>query len=307
MSELRVLLVEDDEDDCVLTRDLLGEGFGSAFEMTWAMTAAAGLEELTNGTYDVALVDYNLGAATGVELLRTAVAQGCRIPVIMLTGQADRATDLKAMHAGAADYLVKSRVTSDMLERAIRYARERHRLLEQISALSLTDELTGLTNRRGFLTMAEQRLQLLVRRGCSCLMLFADVDGLKEVNDHGGHEAGDRLLIAAATALRDAFRSTDLIARLGGDEFVVLAEFVDDGDMPLLLGRVEQKIDEHNRHRAEGTTELSISIGALSFTTGPTLNLQELIAEADSRMLLNKALRYERMSLVSAAAAAGHC
>jgi two-component system, cell cycle response regulator len=306
MAELRVLLVEDDEDDCVLTRDLMAEGFGSAFEMTWASTAETGLEELTNGTYDVALVDYNLGAATGVDLLRTAVAQGCRIPVIMLTGQADRATDLKAMHAGAADYLVKSRVTSDMLERAIRYARERHRLLEQISALSLTDELTGLTNRRGFLTMAEQRLQLLVRRGCPCLMLFADVDGLKEVNDNGGHEAGDRLLIAAATALRDAFRSTDLIARLGGDEFVVLAEFADDGDMPLLLGRLEQEIDDHNRHLAEGAAELSISIGALSFITGPTLDLQELIAEADSRMLLNKALRYERRSLASTAAAAGN-
>jgi predicted signal transduction protein with EAL and GGDEF domain len=109
-------------------------------------------------------------------------------------------------------------------------------------------------------------------------LLFADVDGLKEVNDTGGHEAGDRLMIAAATALRDAFRSTDLIARLGGDEFVVLAK---------------------------SAAELSISIGALSFITGPTLNLQELIAEADARMLLNKALRYEHMSLASAAAAAG--
>jgi two-component system, cell cycle response regulator len=301
MADLRVLLVEDDEDDYILTRDLLRDGFGSAFDMTWASTAEAGFEELTNGTYDVALVDNNLGSATGVELLRTAIEQGCRIPVIMLTGQADRATDLKAMHAGAADYLVKSRVTSDMLERAIRYARERHRLLEQISALSLTDELTGLTNRRGFLTLAEQRLQLLVRRSCPCLMLFADVDGLKEVNDHHGHEAGDRLLIAAATVLRNAFRSTDLIARLGGDEFVVLAEFADNGDVPLLQERLQQKIDEHNQQRAEGTAELLISTGSLPFTTGPTLNLQDLIAEADSRMLHNKSLRYEQRAQAAAA------
>jgi two-component system, cell cycle response regulator len=302
MDDLRVLLVEDDEDDYVLTRDLLQDGFGSAFDMTWANTSESGLEELMNGTYDVALVDYNLGSVTGVELLRTAVAQGCRIPVIMLTGQADRATDLKAMHAGAADYLVKSRVTSDMLERAIRYARERHRLLEQISALSLTDELTGLTNRRGFLTLAEQRLQLLVRRSCPCLMLFADVDGLKEVNDNHGHEAGDRLLIAAANALQNAFRGTDLIARLGGDEFVVLAEFADNGDVPLLEERLQEKIDEHNQQRPEGAAELSISTGSLPFVTGPTLNLQGLIAEADSRMLTNKALRYERRALTADAA-----
>jgi two-component system, cell cycle response regulator len=305
MADLRVLLVEDDEDDHILTRDLLRDGFGSAFDMTWASTAETGLEELTNGTYDVALVDNNLGSATGVDLLRTAIEQGCRIPVIMLTGQADRATDLRAMHAGAADYLVKSRVTSDMLERAIRYARERHRLLEQISALSLTDELTGLSNRRGFLTMAEQRLQLLVRRGCPCLMLFADVDGLKEVNDNHGHEAGDRLLVAAATALRNAFRSTDLLAWLGGDEFVVLAEFADNGDVPLLQERLQQKIDEHNQQRAEGTAELLISTGSLPFITGPTLNLQDLIAEADSRMLQNKALRYERRALAAEAAADG--
>ena len=69
------------------------------------------------------------------------------------------------MHAGAADYLVKGRVTGEMLERAIRYARERHRLLEEISALSLKDELTGLHNRRAFMTMADQRLQLLERGG----------------------------------------------------------------------------------------------------------------------------------------------
>ena len=128
-------------------------------------------------------------------------------PVIMLTGQADRTTDLNAMHAGAADYLVKGRVTSDMLERAIRYARERHRLLEEISALSLTDELTGLHNRRAFLTMADQRLQLLERGASLCLLIFADVDGLKAANDTMGHEAGDRLLVDAARALQSRVSS----------------------------------------------------------------------------------------------------
>src|SRR5215208_1164305 len=142
---VRVLLVEDDEDDYVLTRALLTDGFGGRYTADWAKTNANGLEELMSGRYDVALVDYNLGRETGIELLRVACARGCRTPIIMLTGQNDRATDLEAMHAGAADYLVKGRVTGDMIERAIRYARERRRLLEQISSLSLTDELTGLS------------------------------------------------------------------------------------------------------------------------------------------------------------------
>src|SRR5690606_26061819 len=117
---VRILLVEDDEDDYVLTRELLAEGFGGRFTVDWAESTAAGLERLTTLSYDVALVDYNLGSNTGIELLRDAVARGCRTPIVMLTGQGDRATDLAAMHAGAADYLVKGRVTGDMLERAIR-------------------------------------------------------------------------------------------------------------------------------------------------------------------------------------------
>ena len=290
-SPVRVLLVEDDEDDFVLTRDLLTEGFGAAFTVVWASTRAAGLERLTQDHFDVALLDYNLGSETGIDLLREARARGCRTPVIMLTGQDDRATDLNAMHAGAADYLVKGRVTGDMLERAIRYARERHRLLEEISALSLTDELTGLHNRRAFMTMADQRLQLLERGGSLCLLIFADVDGLKAANDTIGHEAGDRLLVDAARALQAAFRRTDLVARMGGDEFVVLADGASEDDMQLVLQKVQEQIDLRNAAAEPGAPKLSISTGALSFSAGPSVRLPDLIAEADARMLACKNTR----------------
>ena len=288
---VRVLLVEDDEDDYVLTRDLLAEGFGGRVTMVWASTRAAGLERLTHDQFDVALVDYNLGSETGLDLLREARARGCRTPVIMLTGQDDRATDLNAMHAGAADYLVKGRVTSDMLERAIRYARERHRLLEEISALSLTDELTGLHNRRAFMTMADQRLQLLERSGSTCLLVFADVDGLKAANDTIGHEAGDGLLVDAARAMQAAFRRTDLIARMGGDEFVVLADGASDDDVQAVLAKLQEQIDVRNRKAEPGAPRLSISIGALCFSAGPAARLLDLIAEADARMLACKNTR----------------
>lgn len=290
---VRILLVEDDEDDFVLTRDLLADGFGARATVDWVRTTAAGMERLTMLHYDVALLDHNLGSGTGVELLREATARGCRTPVIMLTGQDDRATDLEAMHAGAADYLVKGRVTGDMLERAIRYARERHRLLEEISALSLTDELTGLSNRRGFLTLADQRLQLLERRGSWCMLAFADVDGLKLTNDSMGHEAGDRLIVDAARVLCSTFRGTDLVARMGGDEFVVLADDVVE-DVQVVLDRLDRQVAAHNaaRGRAGGAQPwLSISVGALTFRAGPPGTLQQVIAEADARMLQCKATR----------------
>jgi two-component system cell cycle response regulator len=280
---VRVLLVEDDEDDYVLTRALLIEGFGARLVMDWATTRTTGLAKLLDGEFDVALVDYHLGGETGIDLLRAARARG--------SGQNDRATDLDAMHAGAADYLVKGRVTGDMLERAIRYARERHRLLAEISALSLTDELTGLHNRRAFLTMADQRLQLLERSGSQCLLIFADVDGLKWTNDTVGHEAGDRLLVDAARVLQAAFRRTDLVARLGGDEFVVLADDASDEDVHLVLGKLQEQIDLRNAATGTSVPRLSISAGALCFQAGPTTKLQDLLAEADARMLQNKAGR----------------
>jgi diguanylate cyclase (GGDEF)-like protein len=286
-----VLLVEDDEDDYVLTLDLLAEGFGSRFTVEWASTRTAGLDRLTEKCFDVALLDYNLGSETGIDLLREARSRGCRTPVIMLTGQDDRATDLNAMHAGAADYLVKGRVTADMLERAIRYARERHRLLEEISALSLEDELTGLHNRRAFMTMADQRLQLLERSGSLCLLIFADVDGLKAANDTIGHEAGDRLLVDAARALQAAFRRTDLVARMGGDEFVVLADGATEHDAEQVLAKLQHQIDLRNATAEPGAPRLSISAGALCFGAGPAVRLQDLIAEADAKMLACKSTR----------------
>ena len=288
---VRVLLVEDDEDDYVLTRDLLAEGFGGRVAVEWASTRTAGLHLLTQKSFDVALLDFNLGSETGVDLLREARARGCSTPVIMLTGQDDRATDLESMHAGAADYLVKGRVTGDMLERAIRYARERHRLLEEISALSLTDELTGLHNRRAFMTMADQRLQLLERSESLCLLIFADVDGLKAANDTIGHEAGDRLLVDAARALQLAFRRTDLVARIGGDEFVVLADGASCDDAQQVLNKLQQQIEERNIAAGPGVPRLSISAGVLCFTAGPTVRLPDLIAEADARMLADKNTR----------------
>ena len=287
---VRVLLIEDDEDDYVLTKALLVDGFASRVTVDWVKNTVDGFELLVAGTYDVALVDHNLGSDTGVDLLRRAGARGCRMPVIMLTGQNDRSIDLGAMRAGAADYLVKGRVTADMLERAIRYARERHRLLEEIRSLTLIDELTGLRNRRAFYTLGEQRLQLLERRQATSILVFADVDGLKLVNDTYGHDAGDLLLVDAARVMTSAFRRSDLVARLSGDEFVVLADDAGASDIQQVLARLQSEIDQRNALLRDAP-RLSISAGALTFRSGPDANLADLVAEADALMLQCKRSR----------------
>ncbi len=144
---LRVLLVEDDEDDFLLTRDLLGDITTFECETHWATTCAAAKQAIAEKTFDVCLIDYRLGARTGLELVREAVAEGFRAPMILLTGQDDHAVDLEAMKAGAADYLIKGKMEVVTLERAIRYAIERRRDEERLR--EQRDFTSAITNSAG--------------------------------------------------------------------------------------------------------------------------------------------------------------
>jgi two-component system cell cycle sensor histidine kinase/response regulator CckA len=119
-----VLLVEDDEDDFLLTGKLLRKNERTAFEVKWVISSAAALQELKK-PYDVCLVDYRLGADTGLVFIEQAIAQGFGGPLILLTGRGDHDIDVEAMKAGAADYLVKDEMTAQLLERVIRHAMER--------------------------------------------------------------------------------------------------------------------------------------------------------------------------------------
>lgn len=129
---VRVLIIEDDEDDFFIARSLLSKTTGINCDLQWARNYDEGLEALTTNGFDVCLVDYRLGARDGLQLLREANERGVVTPLILLTGQGDYEVDVRAMMAGAADYLVKGQIDAQLLERSIRYARERKRAEEQI-------------------------------------------------------------------------------------------------------------------------------------------------------------------------------
>jgi len=126
---ISILLVEDDEDDFVVTRDLLSEVKGRAFDLVWARTYDEAVREIRARHYDVFLVDYRLGNRTGLDLLAGELEQGRLGPVIILTGQGTDDVDVQAMRLGAAGYLVKGELRAGELERTIRYAIERHEAL----------------------------------------------------------------------------------------------------------------------------------------------------------------------------------
>jgi diguanylate cyclase (GGDEF)-like protein/PAS domain S-box-containing protein len=133
----QVLLIDDDQDDYVVTRDLLQEAEQARFELTWVNNYAEGLEALHQGCYDVCLVDYFLGPETGLDLLKVTNVLGIYKPIILLTGVGNHDVDQQSMALGAADYLVKGvQLNSSLLERSILHAIERHRAKEKISLLT---------------------------------------------------------------------------------------------------------------------------------------------------------------------------
>ena len=124
---IKVLLVDDDEDDYVMTRDLLAELGRGAFLLDWVSSYEEARAAVVRGEHDVYLLDYRLGERSGLDLLREAGGEGRGAPMILLTGQGGDEVDAEAMRAGAADYLVKGRLEAPLLGRSIRYAVERAR------------------------------------------------------------------------------------------------------------------------------------------------------------------------------------
>ncbi len=133
MNELpiKVLLIDDDEEDYILTRYVFDEFKKNQFELEWIDNYADGLAAMKDCRHDIFLLDYRLGEKTGLEMLREAIGSGCRAPIILLTGQGDKEIDVQAMQAGAADYLVKGELEAPLLERSIRYSLEHSQTLQK--------------------------------------------------------------------------------------------------------------------------------------------------------------------------------
>ncbi len=163
-------------------------------------------------------------------------------------------------------------------------------LREELRALSLVDELTGLYNRRGFMTLGEQLIKTAHRMGRALRLFFMDLDELKLINDGLGHREGDRAILATAQVLRATFRESDILARVGGDEFVALIMEPDEEIEEALLTRLEDNLRAH-RLKENLLFSLSLSTGAAQYDPAEPRSLDELIYGADVQMYENKRRR----------------
>lgn len=298
---IRLLLIEDSPGDARLIREMLNEAGAPQFELVCVERLEEGLKRLGSEGFDLLLLDLGLPDSQGLDTFFTTRSQAPGVPIVVLTGLGDETSAIKAVREGAQDYLVKGQVNSNLLVRSIRYALERQRLVkeveqawlqeqDQLRALSLVDELTGLYNRRGFLTLAHQQSKLANRTKKEMLLLFADLDNLKWINDTQGHHEGDLALLEIAKIMRETFRESDIIARVGGDEFAVLATGAGMENAEILIARLQQALETHNTRRNR-EYELSISVGVAAYDPQAPCSVDELLARADRSMYEHKRSR----------------
>lgn len=290
IAELSLLLIDDDElDRHAITRTLRKSTVPC--DVSYAETAAAGLEMAASKKFDAILLDYRLPDDNGLEVLRTlrgGTYDG--VAVVMLSRFENESLAEECLEAGAQDFLLKDEVNSRHLTRVVLQARQRFQIeerlrysLEQVRSLSEHDALTGLMNRRGFERSLETQLARVRRRDGRLAILLLDLDDFKSINDTQGHDAGDQLLVEVARRLTMIARDGDLLCRLGGDEFVVMMTSFDLDEQAIVLA------DRINATLREpifiGSTEqcitASIGIAVLGNTTD---NAADLLKYADLAM-----------------------
>ncbi len=229
--QIRVLLVEDDEDDYILTRGLFTEMTGCQFKLDWFKSYHLGLEAMVRNQHDVCLVDYRLGSQNGIELLGTAIQRGCQAPIILLTGLGEHEVDVQAMKAGAADYLVKAGLRADSLERSIRYAIERKRAaavaaFEQASLAAFGAEI-------GLALTGRESMGVILHRCADCMVRYLNVHLAQVWILEQGEKAFQ--LRATAGALNDLNAQNNPFSKLPCEQHLPAA------GKPLLINQITRE------------------------------------------------------------------
>jgi len=270
----------------------LDKGIRNRLDLAASVAQSIGATNLSLGMdpdphfgFDIPAMDLPRGKEAVEQILQAVFAKANRELAKLLQ-------DVRTKSAAGQLGTAQNGSTNKLLMRAVQCAVKQYMLQAELGSLALSDELTGLYNRRGFLALAERQLKLGRRSGRAILVFFADVDGLKQINDKFGHKEGDLALVHAAQVLEKTFRDSDIVARFGGDEFAVLALEVSGHSESTIRARLEQNLHELNAQQSRYT--LSISLGAMRFdprSPKSPASIEQLMIQADEAMYQEKRLR----------------
>jgi len=284
---IRVLLAETAElGSAPVLLKTMGEMNDGQFEPVQVRTLGEVLEQLDGKPFDAIVLDLSLPDSAGLDSFRQVAERVPDVPVVVVDWTDNRSLALDVLREGAQDYLVKNEIDAHQLRRSLLYSIERHRTRVMLQQLTFNDDLTGLLNRRGFLSLAQQQLKIAQRENWELVLLFADLDGLKKINDTFGHPEGDRALMAVANILNETFRTSDLIARLGGDEFIVLAINAPAAGAKAITTRLGENLARYNAQNRY--YQLSLSYGVVQFDPKRESSLENVILKADKALYENK-------------------
>lgn len=308
-TETNILIVDDTPDNLrLLARILEAEGYIVRKSLSGKMA----LQGAYRDPPDLIILDINMPDMSGYTVCQQLKIseKTAHIPIIFISALNQINDKIRAFEVGGQDYIVKPfqeleilmRVKNQLLiqQQRQQLVEQNHRLEQEIKErlkaesevrqLSLTDELTGLYNRRGFFVLAEHQLKTAWRTQMICCLVFIDLDGLKVINDAWGHAAGDRMITHAAQLLKQTFRDADIVARLGGDEFAVFIPACPECATDI-SARLRTNICNFNQI-CEPRETLSMSIGISQCTLGERFSLAQLIAQADQLMYENKRTKH---------------
>ncbi len=312
-----ILIVDDTPDNLRLLAKILES---QGYLVRKYLNGRMALQGVNRDPPDLILLDINMPEMNGYEVCQQLKASEKteQIPVIFISALERIEDKVRAFELGGVDYITKPfqeqevliRIKNQLLiQQQHKQLIEQNKRLEQeiqdrlkaeaeVRQLSLTDELTGLYNRRGFFVLAEQQIKIARRTQVSCCILFADLDGLKKINDTFGHSIGDQVIIESANILQQSFREADIIARLGGDEFAVFISGIESQSNSFYL-RLQENIDNFNQKQNQAY-QLSISIGIHTCNFQDyDCSLEQGLALADQLMYEHKQSKHSQLSLYS--------
>jgi len=280
MSDKKSILIVDDDETLL---PMLKEGFElQGYRCEAARSGEAALELVKNISFDILVADIVLPGLKGFELIEKAKKMRPDMVAIIMTGFINKYTYDTAIEAGASDLIKKPFTLKELIIRI-----EHAKVLKHLRETSVIDELTGLYNRHGFLTVAEQQVALAKREKRGMVMLYASLNDLEIIHDRWGHQEGNRALVDTAMILRGTFRKSDIIACLGGDAFVILAIGVAGDDIDKITGRLQKNIEDHNTMNSREYT-LSMSLCKLHYDPQNSRPIDELLVHGEDMMRKKK-------------------